>query len=51
MRAMPHRVRKTSSKSKPYAIVNENTGKTVGRSTSKRKAAISASIRDRGYKR
>jgi hypothetical protein len=43
---MPHAVRKTGSKSKPWAIVNRQTGKIVGHSRSKRKAQISASIRD-----
>lgn len=46
---MPYTVRKTKSKSKPYAIVNKSTGKTVGRSRSKRKAKISASIRNRAH--
>lgn len=45
---MPHTVHKRGS---GYAIVNKRTGKTVGKSASKRKAHISASIRDRAHKR
>jgi hypothetical protein len=43
---MPYGVRKQG---KRWAIVNKQTGKTVGLSTSKRKAAISASIRNRAH--
>ena len=43
---MPHTVHKGRGK-KPWKIVNKNTGKTVGSSTSKAKAKRSASIRDR----
>jgi hypothetical protein len=39
----PHTVRKQG---KRWAIVRADTGRVVGHSTSKRKAAISASIRD-----
>ena len=48
---MPHTVHKRGNK---YAIVKTLPGgktKTVGTSTSKRKANISASIRDRAHKR
>jgi hypothetical protein len=34
---------------KRWAIVNAKTGRVAGYSTSKRKAAISASIRNRGH--
>jgi hypothetical protein len=44
---MPYTVRKQG---KRYAIVNKSTGKTVGTSTSKRKAALSASIRNRAHR-
>jgi hypothetical protein len=44
---MPYTVRKQGSK---YAIVNKNTGKVAGRSSSKRKARISASYRNRAHK-
>ena len=40
---MPHTVRKRGSK---YAIVDKNTGKTKGRSDTKKKAQASARIRD-----
>jgi hypothetical protein len=43
---MPYSVRKGKGR-KPYKIVNTKTGKQVGSSTSKRKARISASIRNR----
>jgi len=45
---MPYTVRKSGSR---YAIVNRNTGKVAGYSSSKRKAAISASYRNRGHKK
>lgn len=48
---MPHTVRKRGKGKKPFKIVNKRTGKTVGSSSSKRKAAISASKRDRAHKR
>jgi hypothetical protein len=44
---MPYGVRKRGGR---WAIVNKRTGKTVGSSSSKRKAAISASIRNRSHK-
>lgn len=47
---MPHTVRKGKGK-KPYKIVNKRTGKVAGSSKSKRKARISASMRDRGHRR
>lgn len=47
---MPYTARKTKSKTKPYAIVNKATGKTVGRSTSKAKAQASARIRNRAHR-
>jgi hypothetical protein len=40
---MPHAVRKRGSK---YAIVDKRTGKTKGKSDSKKKAQASARIRD-----
>jgi len=40
---MPHTVRKQGSK---YAIVDKNTGKTKGKSATKKKAQASARIRD-----
>jgi hypothetical protein len=43
---MPYVVRKRGRR---YAIVNVQTGKTAGYSTSKRKAQISASIRNRAH--
>ena len=44
-------VRKTGgSKAKPWAIVNKNTGRTVGHSRTKAKAKQSASIRDRAHR-
>jgi hypothetical protein len=43
---VPYVVRKRGRR---YAIVNQRTGKTVGRSASRRKAAISASIRNRAH--
>jgi len=43
---VPYVVRKRKSR---YAIVNAATGKTVGYSRSKRKAKISASIRNRAH--
>jgi hypothetical protein len=46
---MPHEVRKGKGR-KPWKIVNTQTGKQVGSSTTKRKANISASIRDRSHK-
>lgn len=45
---MPHSVRKGTGK-KPWKIVNKNTGKQVGSSTTKAKAKQSASIRDRSH--
>jgi hypothetical protein len=45
---VPHAVRKQGTR---FAIVNKNTGKTVGHSSSKRNAKISASIRDRAHRR
>ena len=42
---MPHTARKQA---KGYAIVNKNTGKTVGHSSSKAKAKASARARDAG---
>jgi hypothetical protein len=42
---MPHTVRKRKG-SKPWKIVNKNTGEVKGSSTSKRKAQASARIRD-----
>lgn len=47
---MPYGVKKSGSKSKPWAIYNLNTGKTVGRSTTKQKAHQSASIRNSAHK-
>lgn len=41
---MPHKARKSG---KRWAIVRADTGKVVGHSSSKRKATISAAIRDR----
>jgi hypothetical protein len=41
---MPHKVEKRGSK---YAIVDKRTGKTKGRSDTKKKAKASARIRDR----
>jgi len=46
---MPHVVRKGKG-SKPWKIVNKNTGRTVGSSTTKTKAKRSASIRDRSHR-
>jgi hypothetical protein len=43
---MPYGVRKGKG-AKPYKIVNKNTGKQVGSSTSKAKAKKSAAIRNR----
>jgi hypothetical protein len=45
---VPHSVRKTG---KGWAIFNRTTGKVVGHSRTKRKARISASIRDRAHRR
>jgi hypothetical protein len=42
---MPHGVRKQGSK---YAIVDKRTGKTKGKSDTKKKAQASARIRDQG---
>lgn len=42
---MPYRIRKSGSK---YAIVNKNTGRVVGTSTSKKKAAASIRARNAG---
>lgn len=47
---MPHTVRKSRKKGKRWAIVNKATGRIVGHSTSKRKAHVSASMRDRAHK-
>jgi hypothetical protein len=44
---MPYTVRKRGSW---YHIVNKNTGKSVGRSRSKRKAHIGKSIRNRSHR-
>jgi hypothetical protein len=44
---MPYSVRKSG---KRYAIVNTQTGKVAGYSRSKRKANISASIRNRAHR-
>jgi hypothetical protein len=41
---MPHKVEKRGSK---YAIVDKRTGKTKGRSDTKKKAKAAARIRDR----
>jgi hypothetical protein len=46
---MPYGVRKVGKRR--WAIVNKRTGKRAGTSTSKRKAAISASFRNRAHKR
>lgn len=46
---MPYTVRKRKGR-KPWAIVNASTGRTVARSRSKRKARISASIRNRAHR-
>ena len=46
---MPYTVRKTKGK-KPWAIVNQATGRVVGKSSSKKKASISASIRNGTHK-
>jgi hypothetical protein len=43
---MPYVVRKRGNR---YAIVNKLTGKVAGYSTSRRKAHISASIRNRAH--
>jgi hypothetical protein len=45
---VPYVVRKGKGR-KPYKIVNANTGRQVGSSTSKRKANVSASIRNRAH--
>jgi len=42
---MPHAVRKMKGR-RPYKIVNLDTGKIVGTSTSRKKAKMSAHIRD-----
>ena len=47
--AMPHTVRKGKG-SKPWKIVNKNTGETKGSSKTKKKAQASARIRDRRAK-
>jgi hypothetical protein len=50
---MAHYVHKTQYKSsaKRWAIVNKVTGQTVGHSDTKRKAEVSAQLRDgKGYK-
>jgi hypothetical protein len=44
---MPYVARK---RGKRWAIVNKQTGKVAGYSSSKRKAAISASMRNRGHR-
>lgn len=46
---MPYTVRKARKRGKRWAIVNTNTGRAVGHSASKRKARISASIRNRAH--
>ena len=46
---MPYGVRKSRKKGKRWAIVNTRTGRTVGHSNSKRKARVSASIRNRAH--
>ena len=43
---MPYTVRKTGKGAKPLAIVNTGNGHIAGHSSTKRKAAISASIRN-----
>jgi len=45
---MPYVVKKGNGK-RPYKIVHARTGKQVGSSTSKRRASISASIRNRSH--
>lgn len=45
---MPYRIEKRGSK---YAIINKNTGKTVGKSTTKAKAEASVRARYAGEKR
>jgi hypothetical protein len=50
---MPSTVRKRrkGEGGKAYKIVDKNTGKVIGQSDSKRKAAISAGFRDKGHKK
>jgi len=45
---MPYSVRKGKGK-RPWKIVNTNTGRIAGTSTTERKARISASIRNRAH--
>lgn len=47
---MPYSVRKSKRKGKPYAIVNTATGRVAGHSSSKRKAHVSAGIRNRSHR-